>query len=206
MIQLISLRFNYKAKSPSYPSPLDRGSRLPNKLPPVSQESLNYSFYFSFLPLSPMSSPSPPSGLISLFPLFSHMFVIFLFLFSNATRMGNNYLHHWFPIFFGLRLKPSNAFSWCPMTGFMWLEAATLQYFKRKMQWFWMVIMFLLCLNLVIISHTKIDFDLHSWPNWVRFPFILWWHRSHNTLHQFCFIIPIDSCRDVFYFSKPVIS
>lgn len=60
VIQLISLRFNYKRKSPSYPSPLDRGSTLPNKLPLVSQESLNYSFYFSFIPLFPSSTPSNP--------------------------------------------------------------------------------------------------------------------------------------------------
>lgn len=66
MIQLISLRFNYKRKSPSYPSPLDRGSALPNKLPLVSQESLNYSFYFSFIPLFPLSAPSTPPGLVSL--------------------------------------------------------------------------------------------------------------------------------------------
>lgn len=72
VIQLISLRFNYKRKSPSYPSPLDRGSTLPNKLPLVSQESLNYSFYFSFIPLFPLSAPSTPSGLAS---LSSRMFV-----------------------------------------------------------------------------------------------------------------------------------
>lgn len=54
VIQLISLRFNYKRKHPSYPSPLDRGSTFSNKLPLVSQESLNYSFYYAF---SPLSSP-----------------------------------------------------------------------------------------------------------------------------------------------------
>lgn len=100
MIQLISLRFNYKRKSPSYPSPLDRGSTLPNKLPLVSQESLNYSFYFSFIPLFPLSSPSPPSGLISLSPCSR---TCLCFLFRNGFRMGSNYLHHWFPALFGFR-------------------------------------------------------------------------------------------------------
>lgn len=50
VIQLISLRFNYKRKHPSYPSPLDRGSTFSNKLPLVSQESLNYRFYSLFAP------------------------------------------------------------------------------------------------------------------------------------------------------------
>lgn len=53
MIQLISLRFNYKRKHPSYPSPLDRGSTFSNKLPLVSQESLNYRFYSLFAPFPP---------------------------------------------------------------------------------------------------------------------------------------------------------
>lgn len=48
LIQLISLKFNYKQKSPSYPSRLNRGSTLPKKLPLISQESLNY----TFIPLS----------------------------------------------------------------------------------------------------------------------------------------------------------
>lgn len=99
MIQLISLRFNYKRKSPSYPSPLDRGSMLPNKLPLVSQESLNYSFYFSFNPLFPLSSPSPPPVFIS---LSSCSRTYLCFLFRTGLRMRSNY-HHWFPTVFGLR-------------------------------------------------------------------------------------------------------
>lgn len=60
MIQLISLRFNYKRKRPSYPSALDRGSTFLNKLPLSSQESLNYSFYFAFIPLFlPLLPPVP---------------------------------------------------------------------------------------------------------------------------------------------------
>lgn len=60
VIQLISLRFNYKCKHPSYPSPLDRGSTFSNKLPLVSQESLNYRFYSCFYPASlPLVCSSP---------------------------------------------------------------------------------------------------------------------------------------------------
>ena len=82
VIQLISLRFNYKWKSPSYPSPLDRGSTFSNKLPLVSQESLNYGFYFSFIPLFFSLSS------LSLSSLWSHQSILLFLAHVCASYSG----------------------------------------------------------------------------------------------------------------------
>lgn len=94
MIQLISLRFNYKRKRPSYPSPLDRGSKFPNKLPLVSQESLRVftlllSHYFSLV--------------FSLSSLWSHQSIFFFYMFVHCEWGEIMYMVHVLVSNIGLR-------------------------------------------------------------------------------------------------------